>query len=89
LDPPYIVCRTRRDWKPNVQYKYLFSEALQTQVKVCVTTLALKRIDRAGGLDMYLLTTPAASRGSIIADELRKSIVKVLHLPIPAACTGE
>lgn len=73
------IHRTRRDWKPNVQYKHLFSEALQCQVKVCVTTYALKRIDRAGGLDMYLLTTPAASRGSIVADELRKNIVKVLH----------
>ena len=66
-----------------MQYKHLFSEALKCQVKVCVTTHALKRIDRAGGLDMYLLTVPAASRGSIVADELRKSIIKVLRcLPL-------
>lgn len=86
--------RTRRDWKPNVQYKHLFSEALKCQVKVCVTTHALKRIDRAGGLDMYLLTVPAASRGSIVADELRKSIIKVfpfvsLVLATPLMCKGQ
>jgi ribosomal protein L28 len=71
------TCRTRRDWQPNVQYKYLYSEALQRQVKLHVSTQALKNIDRAGGLDMYLLTDPAAQRGSIVAEELRKVIVQV------------
>jgi ribosomal protein L28 len=54
-----------------VQYQPLHSEALQRKIYLTVTTDALKRIDRAGGLDMYLLTNPMAARGSIVAEQLR------------------
>jgi len=50
---------------------------LQRKLKVCVTTHALKRIDKAGGLDMYLLTEPMASQGSVVAAELRKAVKQV------------
>ena len=36
-----------------------------------MTAAALKYIDKAGGLDMYLLTQPAASHSSIVAEQLR------------------
>eukprot|EP00892_Ulva_mutabilis_P001631 jgi/Ulvmu1/11469/UM077_0013.1 len=78
--------RTRRDWQPNIQYKFLYSEALQRKLKVCVSTHALKRIDKAGGLDMYLLTEPVASQGSIVASELRKAVqqaYKASARPLP------
>ncbi|KAL3650842.1 hypothetical protein CASFOL_007245 [Castilleja foliolosa] len=50
--------KTKRNWKPNVQEKRLFSYILDRQVRVKVTTHALRCIDKAGGLDEYLLKTP-------------------------------
>ncbi|CAA7407371.1 unnamed protein product [Spirodela intermedia] len=50
--------KTRRTWKPNVQEKRLFSYALDRHIRVKVTTHALRCIDKAGGIDEYLLKTP-------------------------------
>lgn len=52
------VDRTRRTWKPNVQEKRLFSYILDRHIRVKVTTHALRCIDKAGGIDEYLLKTP-------------------------------
>lgn len=55
-----VLCndRTRRSWKPNVQEKRLFSYILDRHIRVKVTTHALRCIDKAGGIDEYLLKTP-------------------------------
>lgn len=50
--------RTRRTWKPNVQDKRLFSYILDRHIRIKVTTHALRCIDKAGGIDEYLLKTP-------------------------------
>ncbi|KAK7404679.1 hypothetical protein VNO78_05635 [Psophocarpus tetragonolobus] len=50
--------KTKRTWKPNVQEKRLFSYILDRHVRVKVTTHALRCIDKAGGIDEYLLKTP-------------------------------
>ncbi|KAI4323151.1 hypothetical protein L6164_022780 [Bauhinia variegata] len=50
--------KTRRTWKPNVQEKRLFSYILDRHIQVEVTTHALRCIDKAGGIDEYLLKTP-------------------------------
>ncbi|KAL9265771.1 Large ribosomal subunit protein bL28m-like protein [Drosera capensis] len=50
--------KTRRSWKPNVQDKRLFSYILDRHIRVKVTTHALRCIDKAGGIDEYLLKTP-------------------------------
>ncbi|KAL3500498.1 hypothetical protein ACH5RR_039591 [Cinchona calisaya] len=50
--------KSRRSWKPNVQDKRLFSYILDRHIKVKVTTHALRCIDKAGGIDEYLLKTP-------------------------------
>lgn len=50
--------KSRRIWKPNVQEKRLFSYILDRQIRVKVTTHALRCIDKAGGIDEYLLKTP-------------------------------
>ncbi|KAJ8753003.1 hypothetical protein K2173_008738 [Erythroxylum novogranatense] len=50
--------KTRRFWKPNVQEKRLFSYILDRHIRVKVTTHALRCIDKAGGIDEYLLKTP-------------------------------
>ncbi|XP_065857670.1 large ribosomal subunit protein bL28m [Euphorbia lathyris] len=50
--------KTRRNWKPNVQEKRLFSYILDRHIKIQVTTHALRCIDKVGGIDEYLLKTP-------------------------------
>ncbi|XP_022751819.1 uncharacterized protein LOC111300457 [Durio zibethinus] len=50
--------KSRRTWKPNVQQKRLFSYILDRHIQVKVTTHALRCIDKAGGIDEYLLKTP-------------------------------
>ncbi|KAF5180190.1 Ribosomal l28 family, partial [Thalictrum thalictroides] len=49
--------KSRRTWKPNVQEKRLFSYIHDRHIRVKVTTHALRRIDKAGGIDEYLLKT--------------------------------
>ncbi|KAF7000621.1 hypothetical protein CFC21_016484, partial [Triticum aestivum] len=49
---------SRRNWKPNVQEKRLFSYIHDRHIRVKVTTHALRCIDKAGGIDEYLLKTP-------------------------------
>ncbi|KAM7277278.1 hypothetical protein ACFE04_019144 [Oxalis oulophora] len=53
-----FVHASRRSWKPNVQEKRLFSYVLDRHIRVKVTTHALRCIDKAGGIDEYLLRTP-------------------------------
>ncbi|KAG8080221.1 hypothetical protein GUJ93_ZPchr0007g5192 [Zizania palustris] len=50
--------KSRRNWKPNVQEKRLFSYIHDRHIRVKVTTHALRCIDKAGGIDEYLLKTP-------------------------------
>ncbi|XP_002961246.2 uncharacterized protein LOC9642695 [Selaginella moellendorffii] len=50
--------KTRRTWKPNVRLKRLYSFSLDRFIRVHVTTHALRCIDKAGGLDEYLLNKP-------------------------------
>ncbi|CAM0906175.1 unnamed protein product [Alopecurus aequalis] len=50
--------KSRRNWKPNVQEKRLFSYIHERHIRVKVTTHALRCIDKAGGIDEYLLKTP-------------------------------
>ncbi|WOL12996.1 hypothetical protein Cni_G21765 [Canna indica] len=50
--------KSRRTWKPNVQEKRLFSYVYDRHIRVKVTTHALRCIDKAGGIDEYLLKTP-------------------------------
>lgn len=54
---PFSMKKTRRKWNPNVQYQKLYSEILDESIKFKVTTAALRSIDKAGGLDNYLLTS--------------------------------
>ncbi|KAJ6546952.1 hypothetical protein B0H19DRAFT_1163179 [Mycena capillaripes] len=56
---PFSLHKTRRSWLPNVQRKRLFSETLQSHVRVKVTTAALKTIKKKGGVDNYVMQTSA------------------------------
>lgn len=47
--------RTRRSFKPNVQYVSLFSEQLGRALRVRASVDVIRQVDEAGGLDNYLL----------------------------------
>ena len=47
--------KTRRYWRPNVHFKRLWSDALETFVRLRTTTRVLRTVDKVGGLDEYLL----------------------------------
>jgi len=54
---PFSKHKTKRTWLPNVQQKRLHSDMLGENVKLKLTTRALKTIKKYGGLDNYLLNT--------------------------------
>ncbi|KAJ8497576.1 hypothetical protein OPV22_008128 [Ensete ventricosum] len=56
--------KNRRTWKPNVQEKRLFSYIHDRHIRIKVTTHALRCIDKAGGIDEYLLKTPYHKMGT-------------------------
>lgn len=47
--------KTPRKWRPNLQRRRLWSQALRCFVQTRVTTRVLRTIDKVGGLDNYLL----------------------------------
>jgi len=66
--------RSRRTWRPNAQRVYLYSETLKERLLIRVTTDALLLIDKAGGLDNYLLEQRHPE--SDCADKLRRRILQ-------------
>ena len=52
---PFSLKKTKRTFKPNVFKKRIYSEILQQMIPFHVTTSALRSIDKAGGLDQYLM----------------------------------
>ena len=50
--------KTRRRYLPNLQETSLLSDVLGAQVRVRVSTRALRTIEHNGGLDAFLLSTP-------------------------------
>ena len=57
--------KTSRRFEPNLQRVTLTSEALGRGVTLRITTRALRSVQRKGGIDAYLLSTPDAK----LADE--------------------
>ncbi|KAF8073692.1 ribosomal L28 family-domain-containing protein [Lyophyllum atratum] len=51
---PFSKHKTRRTWLPNVQRKRLFSDTLGEDLRVKLTTRALRTIKKHGGLDNYV-----------------------------------
>jgi len=47
--------KSRRAWRPNIQQKRLWSDALQQFISVKVQARVLRTIDKVGGVDAYLL----------------------------------
>ncbi|KAH7106992.1 hypothetical protein BKA62DRAFT_685710 [Auriculariales sp. MPI-PUGE-AT-0066] len=60
---PHSMNKTRRTWLPNIQVKRLYSRTMDQWIKLSLTTRALRCIDKAGGLDEYIMSTKAELLG--------------------------
>jgi large subunit ribosomal protein L28 len=67
---------TKRKFKPNVFIKRVYSEILDEMIRFHVTTSALRSIDKMGGLDNYLLTSPHVVSGEGL--QVKKRIINRL-----------
>ena len=52
--------KTRRRFLPNLQSVAIYSEILDQQVTLKLSTQGLRTIEKNGGLDLYLLNTPVS-----------------------------
>ncbi|MBF0371136.1 MAG: 50S ribosomal protein L28 [Magnetococcales bacterium] len=50
--------KTKRKWESNIQKKSLYSMALARSIRLTIPTCIMRSVDKAGGLDSYLLQTP-------------------------------
>lgn len=67
--------RTRRRFMPNLQSVSLLSEALGNIVRLRISTRGLRTVEKNGGLDAYLESTPN-SRLTDEAKVLKKRVLK-------------
>lgn len=65
--------KTKRRFLPNLQDVSLLSDTLGVSVQLRLTAHALRSVEKRGGLDAYLLSTPAARLGEN-AQVLRRRI---------------
>jgi large subunit ribosomal protein L28 len=71
----FSMRHTKRTFKPNVFIKKVYSETLDDMIQFHLTTSALRSIDKAGGLDNYLM------KGEFTEGEghvIKKKIIKKL-----------
>ena len=71
--------KTRRRFLPNLQETSLMSEALGRMVRLRLTTNGIRTIEFHGGLDAFLVRTPASKLGPKVA-----ALKKVIMLRIEA-----
>ena len=67
--------KTRRRFLPNLQETSLMSEVLGKMVRLKLTTNGIRTIEFHGGLDAFLIRTPASRLGTKVA-ALKKAIIK-------------
>lgn len=65
--------KTRRRFLPNLQSVAIYSEVLDQQVTIKVSSQGLRTIEKNGGLDLYLLNTPV-SKLTAESKELRDRV---------------
>ncbi|MBF0437250.1 MAG: 50S ribosomal protein L28 [Magnetococcales bacterium] len=64
--------KSRRKWLPNMQTKTVFSVALGRSVRLSMPVCMIRTLDRAGGLDNYLI--------GAAADDLSRSMRRLQAL---------
>lgn len=62
-------------WFPKLKEVILYSEILDTHMRIVVTERALRLIDNAFGLDYYLLDTPEVDVASKLGLKLKRQIL--------------
>jgi large subunit ribosomal protein L28 len=67
--------RTRRRFLPNLQETSLLSDVLGLPVRMRLSTRAIRTIEQKGGIDAYLLKTPAG-RLSVDAKALKRRLLR-------------
>jgi len=72
----FSMHKTKRTWKPNVHWKSFHSDLLGTSFQVRVSTTAMRCIDKAGGIDSYILFTKPHKLDSEIGERLRVQLKK-------------
>jgi large subunit ribosomal protein L28 len=65
--------KTRRRFLPNLQVTSLLSDALGHEVRMRLSTRAIRTVEHNGGIDAYLLSTPS-TKLTIEARELKRRI---------------
>jgi large subunit ribosomal protein L28 len=60
--------KTRRVFNVNIQETSVFSESLEQNVRIRVSTAGLRTLDHKGGLDKFLLDTPVSKLDPILHD---------------------
>jgi len=68
--------KTKRKFKPNVFKKRVYSETLDEMVRFHLTASTLRSIDKAGGLDNYILTSKhiVSGEGLAVKERILKKI---------------
>jgi large subunit ribosomal protein L28 len=70
--------KTKRRFLPNLKRMRFRSDILDQDIRLRVSTQAIKTIEKHFGLDNYLLTTPISK----LATQLMKDLKKFLELAI-------
>ncbi len=70
--------RTRRRFLPNLQQTSMLSDALGQTVQFRLSTQTIRTIEKRGGLDAYLLSTPNDKLGQR-ARQLKRRVKKALE----------
>ena len=65
--------KTRRRFLPNLQVTSLLSDALGHEVRMRLSTRAIRTVEHNGGIDTFLLSTPS-SKLTVEARELKRRI---------------
>jgi ribosomal protein L28 len=68
----------RRVWLPNVHPAKLWSAILARPISINCTAAALRAVDRAGGVDNYLLRTSDERLASAAGTRLRRLLLDTL-----------
>ncbi|WP_260597634.1 50S ribosomal protein L28 [Sphingomonas endolithica] len=76
--------KTKRTFLPNLQNVTLMSEALETSVKLRVSTHGLRSVEHVGGLDNWLVKT-TDDKLSLRARRLKRDVRKKLGTSVAAA----
>ena len=60
--------KTRRVFNVNIQETSVYSEALNTTIRIKVSTAGLRTLDHKGGIDQFLMDTPVSKLDPLLHD---------------------